>query len=484
MIIKGYVFSVMYALVCLALAFVLYKLGAPKKITRKIVHILVGFEWVILYHFHGTSPHFLAVCLLFLAILAISHGKKLMPMISSDEDNSPGTVYYAVAMTVMSGISLVEPKIMLPFGIGVFCTSFGDGLAGLLGQSVSTRWNLKLYGNKSLVGGLVNLVSCFAVALVFKMYFGLPLSILHCILIAVLALELELFTGKGLDNISITLGTSFLSYFFIYFDGAYNYIIPILLTPAIIAFAYKKRALTVGGIIAAIAVDILISVSLGNFGFCTLLLFFIGGIAVDKVKNKAKKARQSPADPIEKRGDCRDWVQVLANSLVATICAVLYFITGETVLAVAFVASLAEAFADTAASGIGVLHGKAYDLFRLRPCAPGVSGGMSLLGTGASVIAALAVSSLAFAFDGIDLVGALIVLLSAVLGAVFDSFLGSLLQVKYKCRICGSIVEREEHCGEATARHSGITLVTNDTVNFLGTFFSAALAGVLYYIIM
>ena len=275
MVFKGYLFGVLYALLCLALAFILYKVGVAKKITRKIVHILVGFEWVILYHFLGASLHFLAVCLLFLLLLFVSHRKKLMPMISSDGDNAPGTVYYAVAMFVMAAITCVLPEMILPFGIGVFCTSFGDGLAGLVGQSISAVWNKKLYGKKTLAGAVINLISCFSVATVFNLVFDLGLLVWHSFAIAILALELELFTGRGLDNISITLGTSLLSYAFINFSSAENYIAPILLTPAIIAFAYNKRALTVGGIIAALAVDIIISIALGNFGFI-ILSFRIG----------------------------------------------------------------------------------------------------------------------------------------------------------------------------------------------------------------
>ena len=106
MIIKGYIFSVFYALICLAFAFVLYKIGVAKTTTRKVVHILVGFEWVILNHFMGAGIHFLAVCLLFLLILMVSYRKNLMPMISSDEDNAPGTVYYAVAMSIMATVTL------------------------------------------------------------------------------------------------------------------------------------------------------------------------------------------------------------------------------------------------------------------------------------------------------------------------------------------------------------------------------------------
>ena len=102
MIVKGYIFGILYALACIALALFAYKLGMPKKYTRKLVHILVGFEWVILSHYMGATYHFLIVCIFFLLLLALSHFKQLMPMISSDGDNAPGTVYYAVAMTVMA----------------------------------------------------------------------------------------------------------------------------------------------------------------------------------------------------------------------------------------------------------------------------------------------------------------------------------------------------------------------------------------------
>lgn len=480
MILKGYLFGVLYAVLCLAIAFILYKAGVVKKITRKIVHILVGAEWIILYHFFGPSIHFLAVCLLFLIILTISHRKNLMPMISSDGDNAPGTVYYAVAMSVMALVTLFLPDMIIPFGIGVFCTSLGDGFAGLVGQSITAGWNKKIYGSKTLVGAAVNLVSCFGVAFAFDGIFDLDLSVWHCIAIAILGLELELFTGLGLDNISITLGTSFLSYFFVSFPGAENYIVPILLTPVIIAFAYKKKALTASGIIAAIILDVVISISLGNLGFTILLVFFIGGIAVDKIKKSKEKRRQNEKNGIEKRGSCRDHVQVLANGSVAAVCAILHLTTREDVFIIAFVASLAEALADTVASGIGVLHGRAFDPFRMKPCAPGVSGGMSLLGTSASAVAALLMAAISLAFKPIGTISALIIALSAILGGIFDSFLGSLLQVKYKCTICGNITEREEHCGEKTQKHSGLRIINNDTVNLLGTLFAASLSTALY----
>ncbi len=481
MVLKGYLFSLLYAFLCLGIGLGLYKIKVDKKITRKLVHILVGAEWLILYHFVGVSIHFLIVCLFFLLVLWISHRKNLMPMISSDGDNAPGTVYYALAMTVMAGICLVLPDMMLFFGIGVFCTSLGDGLAGIVGYGFNPDRtpNIRIFGNKSLFGTLITFIACFGVTYAFDAYFSLGLKAWHIVAIALFATELELVTGRGLDNITVTLGSSFLAYSFFAFSSVENYIVPILLTPAIIAFAKKKKALTTGGIIAALAVDIAISITLRSFGFCILLAFFAGGIIVDKIKKKTQKTKQN-VENVEKRGSCRDHIQVLANALVATVCAALYFFFDSRVFLIAFVASLAEALADTAASGVGALSGQAYDIFRRRPCQVGLSGGMSLLGTLASVVAALLVGVLALAFGEINLTEMSIITLAAVLGAFFDSLLGSLAQVKYKCSVCGSVVEREQHCGEPAVRYSGIPFVNNDLVNLASTLFAAGISAVIY----
>ena len=482
MILKGYLFAALYGIFCLALAALLYKLGVEKKITRKVVHILVGFEWVILNHFMGPSVHFLVVCVLFTLLLALTHRKNLLPMISSDGDNAPGTVYYGIAMTIMATITLFVPKMIVPFGIGVFCTSLGDGMAGVFGQFLNTRRNFKIYGNKTIDGSMFCMLTCFIVVGVFNGIFNLGLSVWYVLAISFFAVELELFAVRGLDNISITLGTAFLSFALINYPVAENYLAPILLTPVIVVFANKKKALTIGGILAALAVDIIISITLGNSGFLLLLAFFAFGMLTDKVKKKYKKAKQNKNAPTEKRGDCRDQVQVLANSLVATICAILFGITNNRIFAIAYAASLAEALADTVASGIGVLNPKAYDLFRMKPCKPGISGGMSILGTVSSLLAALLMAVFAHLLGIVGNHEIVVVMICAFLGGIFDSFLGSLLQVKYKCTLCGELTEREEHCGAPTLHHSGIKVISNDIVNLLATAFSAILAIILFII--
>lgn len=473
MLLKGYLFSALYGGICLLLGALLHKAGVQKKITRKVVHILVGFEWVILHHYMGASYHFLAVCLAFLLLLAVVYKKRLMPMIESDGDNAPGTVYYAVAMSVMAAVTCFIPEMMYPFGIGVFCTSFGDGLAGLVGQSIPTKINPKVFGNKSLAGAITNFVTSFFVVSIISWVFDLSIALPASLIIALFSLELELFGGKGIDNVSITLGTAFLSYAFICYPSVWNYIVPIIVTPAIVALAYKRETLTLGGIIAALLLDLMISLALGNLGFVILFAFFGFGIITDNIKKMHKKAGQS-------RKERRNYVQVLCNGLVGGFAAVLYFVFSHRAFLIAFLAVFAEALADTAGSGVGALSDKAYDVFRLKKCPSGLSGGMSIIGTLASLVGSALIALIALAFSAVSFSEVVVISLLGFLGGVFDSFLGSLVQVKYKCHVCGRVTERHFHCEEKTERYSGLTFVNNNTVNFLGTVFAAALALVIY----
>ena len=481
MILKGYVFGIGYALVCLLLSLLLYKLGVPKKYTRKTVHVLVGFEWVILYRFMGAGLHFLAVCVLFLLLLFIAYKGRLMPMISSDDDNAPGTVYYAAAMTGVAALGCFVPAVMLPFGIGVMCTSVGDGFAGVVGQSIN-RCNPKIYGNKSLIGTLANVVASTLSAFVISTLYSIELGIVSCILIGVLSAELELITPYGLDNVSVTWGTTALAYAFINFQSIGNYLVPIIFTPIIIIFALSKKALTLDGVACAIALDVVVTMAFATRGFVILCSFFVGAIIVDKMK---KRYKNKGREEYETKGDCRDYMQVISNGLPALVTAIAFGITRNPIFAVPFVASMAEAFSDTVASGIGAFSRTTYDPFRLRKCESGISGGMSVIGTLSSLAAAFFIGGIAYflGFVGFGYTELLIVSVTAFLGALFDSLLGSLVQVKFKCTVCGAITEKAEHCSQRTVKHSGILTVDNDIVNLISSSFAAVLATVLAILI-
>ena len=469
MIFLGYVIAFLYAILCIFVAFCLNKLGLSKKYTRKIVHVSIGFEWFILYHFMGGSFHFLIVCLTCLVLLFFDYKLHLISALSSDGDNAPGTVYYGLAMSIMSAISLVIPSMLLPFGIGVIFTSLGDGMAGVTGQ-LAVRYNRKMYRNKTLVGTISFLTFSFIGVLIFKYTFGISLGMWQVLLICVFAAALEVISPHGLDNITITLGSAFLSYFLIYFEGTVNYLAPIILTPIVIAVVLSKRVLTSVAVIFAILLDVLVSLAFGNAGFVVLLMFLVLSVLCDKVKEKSRCS--SIVDKISSRGS----VQVIANGAIPAVCSLLFIFTKNPVFTLMYIASVAEAFADTAASGIGALSEKTYDPFRLKACEKGISGGMSLLGTVASLIASLVITLTSFALGMTDIKWAIILAFVAFVGMIFDSALGSILQVKYKCAVCGRITEKKEHCGASTVKCRGVAFVNNDVVNITASIFTALLA--------
>ncbi len=479
MIFWGYATSLLYGILCLLLSVFAYKLGMPKRYTRKIVHILVGFEWVILYHFLGIGAHFVAVCLIFTLLLAITYWKKLFVMISSDSDNAPGTVYYGLSMTAMAIASLFFEDFVFAFGVAVFCTSVGDGFAGVLGAAFK-RVNVKIYKNKTLVGTASVFTFSFVSILLFSHIYELGLSIMQAALISMLASGIELISERGLDNISLPLSTAVLTYLFMRSDAVMDYVVPIVLTPFVIALVSSLKLLTKKGIVIAVILDLAVSVSLGNFGFVLLLSFLLLSVLIDKVKKSVKGKK----DDITKKTGARDSVQVVANGIIPAFFAILYLFTNEFVFVLAYSTALAECFADTAASGIGMLSKSAFDPFRMKKVSVGISGGMSLLGTFGSLSLAFAFLMIPLAFYVMPFELCVLCALCAFLGAVIDSMLGSLLQAKFKCPSCDAITEKEEHCGIKTELSSGIKWLTNDIVNLISCIFASLLSIVSFLLVI
>ena len=66
--------------------------------------------------------------------------------------------------------------------------------------------------------------------------------------------------------------------------------------------------------------------------------------------------------------------------------------------------------------------------------------------------------------------------------AVCDSALGSGVQVKFRCPVCGALTEKPIHCGAAGTAERGLRFMTNDAVNFCNNLLGALAALGLYAI--
>lgn len=462
----GYIFSALYVTLCVTVGLVAHRLGLPRPYCRKIVHVTVGFEWWILYYFFGAGIRTLAVCLFFFFTLFVAYRFGIFSsFMGSSGDNAPGTVYYAAAMSVMALISCFSPDFMFPFGAAVLCTSLGDGAAGIVGRAVRRR-NPKIRGEKTLLGATAMFLISFIAVFFFSSASGLSVFWYDALAVATLATGVELLSSQGTDNITVPLSVSALVYAILTFSAMRGYFLPLVLTPLILVIVGARPVLTRSGIIAALMLDVSVGVFLGNRGFLLLLTFFAVGCLTDAVRKKKKQVLLSD---MEEKGHCRDWVQVLANGGVAAVFAVLAGLTGSGVFLLFFVAALAEALGDTAASGIGVLSRRVYDVFHFRRCEPGISGGMSLSGTVAAILGASLIAVLGKLLFGFLWHWCGVAAFCGFLGTVADSLCGSLWQLKFRCTVCGKETERHTHCDTPTERIGGVIPFDNDFVNFIGT---------------
>lgn len=211
-IIKGYIYSYTYLFGVIFLIGLLQKLFKLRlETSRKLIHIFIGFTWLILLKYHVYTWHFIVVPFSFVLINTISYKFKIFKMYERTDEskNHYGTIYYAISMTVMAAVSLLFPQALFPYGIAVFCLSFGDGAAALFG-SMFSRYNIMITKEKSVIGTSCCCIFTFLGLILFTLILPVKISIPAMLILSVSTAILEL-AGKGLDNFTITWGIMILS---------------------------------------------------------------------------------------------------------------------------------------------------------------------------------------------------------------------------------------------------------------------------------
>ncbi|WP_246234463.1 DUF92 domain-containing protein [Bacillus aquiflavi] len=242
---------------------------------------------------------------------------------------------------------------------------------------------------------------------------------------------------------------------------------------------YFVHSLTKTGAIAAAIVGFFVASGFGINGLLLLGSFFVSSSLLSKFKATQKVSLSQ----IVEKGERRDWQQVFANGGVAAVASLLFFYTESMLFHMTFLIVVASSNADTWASEIGALSKqKPLTIKGLQKVEKGTSGAVSLLGTVAAFLGALFIAIVAlFLFKGIDGKVMIFIMLFGFLGSVIDTLFGAFLQVTYKCRKCGLITEKKQHCDRETKQISGFSIVNNDVVNFLSGLIAAAAGSTIYF---
>lgn len=245
----------------------------------------------------------------------------------------------------------------------------------------------------------------------------------------------------------------------------------IVLAILVPAFAFRKKALTPSAAVLA-ALMILVALLAGPNYAAFLITSFLLITVIDKV---CKKKTQKAEENITQKTGTRDVIQVFVNGGISMLSVLLWYFSGDRIFLLCFISALVESFGDSSASNIGIATGQqTYDICRFQRITNGLSGGVTMGGTLGCLMACVMMSALAFVLKTITTTREMtLVMIAGFLGCMLDSILGSLVQRKNRCSVCGTITEKKIHCNNATEYYSGIRVINNDCVNFICNLFSA-----------
>jgi uncharacterized protein (TIGR00297 family) len=258
-----------------------------------------------------------------------------------------------------------------------------------------------------------------------------------------------------------------------------------LLAVVISFLAYRAHSLNKSGAFAAAVMGTIIF-GIGGWQWAILLItFFITSSAL----SHAFKSRKRGLDEKFSKGHERDAGQVFGNGGVATVFVLVHALYPESTLSwVGFAASLAAVNADTWATELGVLNPTPPRIITdlRKRVEKGTSGGVSLFGTGASLLGSAVIALLAVLLSptqSLNTCHFLLITASGLAGSLFDSYLGATVQAMYFCPAHNK--ETEKHplhtCGTQTIHIRGWRWLDNDWVNFACALFGVLVAFLIYF---
>ena len=196
-----------------ALIIVSPRLRLPGKVSRKVLHAMIGnlplimpFFTASIYPFLVASP-FILVTLLATPSSPIKLGEKMRGLSSlTEEGHHWGLVLYAISYSVLALLFGTKPYIV---AAGIFPMAYGDSLAAVFGEYWG-KHKYRIFETKSLEGSLGMFLGSFVSLTLAFLYFGLLYTfsfhpLVPAFAIAFLVTIVEGISPKGLDNVAVPL---------------------------------------------------------------------------------------------------------------------------------------------------------------------------------------------------------------------------------------------------------------------------------------
>lgn len=244
--------------------------------------------------------------------------------------------------------------------------------------------------------------------------------------------------------------------------------------------ARVARALDWSGVAAAVLCGT--ACAAAGWGWAiTLVGYFVAASLISRAGSARKEERTRS---VVAKGGSRDVAQVLANGAIYSAAALASLAFPNPGWAWAGLGALAASSADTWATEIGLLSGaRPRDIIKGTFVPAGTSGGVTFAGLWGALLGAAIIGAIGL-LAGFPRGATLAAVVSGWAAAAIDSQLGSTIQQRRRCDVCGQDTEMMVHsCGTPTRHLRGIRWVNNDVVNLLATIAGFLLSAVSYVII-
>lgn len=459
-----------------------------KSLSRKLLHITTGF--VVVY-----SPFvlqsFWIVILVGIAFSITNYiliKRKVLKQINDTQTVNLGIFYYPLSFLICILLFWNVNKFIISLSFLIF--SIGDALAALVGNSSTTKYFTRITKEpKTFNGAITFILSSFFLLWIVRLtlwknfnfidYDWLSFSFL-ALIFSLLGGITEAISTKGTDNLSLPIVLSSATMmFFVNGIEIKSFILAFILALMISIISFKMKFLDFGGS----AVTFLLALFIFGIGgwkwTIPILTFFILSSFLSKV---AERFSKKDVASIFEKGSQRDYKQVLANGGVPLLIIVLSnLLPLEIDWYLVYLLSIAISTADTWSTEFGTLFARnVYLITNFKKVSPGISGGISLIGTLGGVLGSILIVLSSGFFIELNMKVIVSLPFFALLGNFFDSLMGATIQVIYKCSVCEKLTEKKIHCQKDTYYYKGIKLIDNDAVNFV----SVLLISLLYFLFL
>ena len=187
---------------------------------RKLIHIGVSNWYLIAMLFFDNVWFAIIPPVTFIILNYISYKQNVFKAMERNGQGNLGTVYFPISLLIVTYVSFnntlgfQDPTYMQYFGaLAILILGYGDGFAAVFGKAFGSK---KLYQDKSFVGTLVMFGFSFLVSVTLLLVFANITSVVNvAFVLAIFASVIELFSPRGLDNLTVPLGV-FVIYYAIY----------------------------------------------------------------------------------------------------------------------------------------------------------------------------------------------------------------------------------------------------------------------------